>query len=87
MTQGTGQKGWLLGTTEMQCAWPSQASSQAVCAAHQVAGCAGCWDFSHGHEVRPLSRSHLVGQRKCVGAQCFEGEGWRGGWKDLVIQK
>lgn len=79
MTQGTGQKGWLLGTAEMQCAWPSQEFIQAMCAVHQVAGCMGCWDFSHGHDVWLLFRSHLEGGRKCVARS----EGWRGSWKDL----
>lgn len=50
MTQGTGQKGWLLGTTEIQRAGPSQESIQALCAVHQVSGCMGCWDVSHGHD-------------------------------------
>lgn len=64
---------------------------------HTGSGFMGCWDFGHDHDVRPLSRSrdhdvqplsrsHLVWRRKCVGTQRFEGEGWQGGWTDLMIQ-
>lgn len=51
MAQGTGQTRWLLGTAEIQCAWPSQESIQAMHTVHQVVGCIGCWDFSHGQDM------------------------------------
>lgn len=74
MPQGTGQRGWPVGMAVMMCAWPSQESVQQICAVHQVAGSVGCWGFSNGHGVCPLSRSCLVGQRKCVGTQCSDGQ-------------
>lgn len=85
MTQGQGRKDACWGRLGYsmfgQARNPFKAS-----VLHTGSGFMGCWDFGHDHDVRPLSRSHLVGRRKCVGTQRFEGEGWQGGWTDLMIQ-